>query len=98
MDLAVDQLEQLIGLPAEPPKHVAHWLNLLATLQIRRGRDLEAARTALLRIIEKFPGAALAAVAETRLNSLKMELKGGEKTSLKPLGAYEKSIGLKPSS
>ena len=35
LDLAADQLEQLIALPTEPPKHVAHWLNLLATLHVK---------------------------------------------------------------
>ena len=47
LDLAVDQLEQLIALPDETPKHVARWLNLLATLQINVGRDENAARNAL---------------------------------------------------
>jgi len=95
VDLAAEQLEQLIALPAESPKHVAHWLNLLATLQIRHGQNLEAATDALRRIGEKFPGGALAAVAQARLSTLQAELKSGQKTEVKALGNYEKNIGLK---
>ena len=94
IDLATDQLEQLISLPAEPPKHVARWLNLLATLHIRQAKDLKAAESALRRIIEKFPGGALATVATARLTNLQSELKSGESTAPKPLGTYEKDIGL----
>ena len=39
LDLAVDQLEQLIALPEETPKHVTRWLNLLATLHISVAND-----------------------------------------------------------
>ncbi len=95
MDLAADQLEQLIALPTESPKHVAHWLNLLTTLHIRHGRNLEAASAALRRIPERFPGGALAAVANNRMATLQGELKAGEKTAGKTMGTYEKNIGLK---
>jgi tetratricopeptide (TPR) repeat protein len=97
LDLAADQLEQLIGLPAEPPKHVARWLNLLATLHIKVARDVAAAESALHRIIERFPGGALASVAAGRLASLQSELKSSQKSPTKTLGAYEKDIGLKQS-
>ena len=95
LDLAADQLEQLIALPAEPPKHVARWLNLLATLHIKVAQDVAAAESALHRIIEKFPGGALAAMAVSRLATLQSELKSSQGTSTKTLGAYEKDIGLK---
>jgi tetratricopeptide (TPR) repeat protein len=95
LDLAVDQLEQLIALPAEPPKHVARWLNLLATIQIKYAHNLEAAEKALHRIIERFPGGALANVAMSRLARLGSELKAGQITASKTLGTYEKNVGLK---
>jgi tetratricopeptide (TPR) repeat protein len=95
LDLAADQLEQLIGLPAEPPKHVARWLNLLATLHIKVAQDVAAAERALRRIIERFPGGALADMAVSRLASLQSELKSSQKSPTKTLGAYEKDIGLK---
>jgi tetratricopeptide (TPR) repeat protein len=94
LDLASDQLEQLIALPSEPPKHVARWLNLLATLQIKRGHNLAAAESALRRIIEKFPGGALATVAGSRLANLQSELKASQASPVKALGNYEKNIGL----
>ncbi len=95
LDLATDQLEQLIALPAEPPKHVARWLNLLATLHIKHAYNIEAAERALHRIIERFPGGALASVAVSRLASLQSELKSSQRSPTKTLGAYEKDIGLK---
>jgi tetratricopeptide (TPR) repeat protein len=95
LDLAADQLEQLIALPAEPPKHVARWLDLLATLHIKVAHDAAAAESALHRIIERFPGGALASMAVNRLASLQSELKSTQRTPTKTLGAYEKGIGLK---
>lgn len=94
LDLADGQLEQLIALPAEPPKHVARWLNLLATLHIKQARDLKAAESALHRIIDRFPGGALATVATARLANLQSELKALEATASKTLGTYEKDLGL----
>src|SRR5208282_5327850 len=85
LDLAADQLEQLIGLPAEPPKHVARWLNLLATLHIKVAHDAAAAESALHRIIERFPGGALAAMAVSRLASLQSEFKSSQRTPVKTL-------------
>jgi tetratricopeptide (TPR) repeat protein len=95
LDLAVDQLEQLIALPVEPPKHVARWLNLLATLHIKYAYNLEAAEAALHRIREKFPGGALAEMALRRLATLQAELKSSQETATKTFGAYEKHLGLK---
>jgi tetratricopeptide (TPR) repeat protein len=98
LDLAADQLEQLIALPAEPPKHVARWLNLLATLHIKHAYNLEAAERALRRITERFPGGALASMAVSRLATLQSELKASQKTPAKTLGTYAKDMGLKQSS
>jgi tetratricopeptide (TPR) repeat protein len=98
LDMAADQLEQLIALPAEPPKHVAHWLNLLATLHIKYAYNLEAAQGALRRIGERFPEGALASVAARRLATLNSELKASQRTVPKTLGAYEKNMGLKKAS
>jgi len=96
LDLAVEQLEQLIGFPNESPKHIAHWLNLLADLHIRCADDAPAAEAALRRILERFPDTALVAPTLARLASLRGELKARQRTPLKTLGHYEKDIGLKP--
>ncbi|MGH7975968.1 MAG: hypothetical protein ACREC8_04835, partial [Limisphaerales bacterium] len=41
LDLATIELEQLIEQPNQPAKRVAHWLNLLADLQVRHCADYE---------------------------------------------------------
>ena len=95
LDLAADQLEQLISLPEETPKHIARWLNLLATLHIRCGQDRKAAETALRRIVERFPDTAMAEVAAMRASSLGLEFKAAEQPQVKRLGVYAKDLGLK---
>jgi tetratricopeptide (TPR) repeat protein len=96
LDLAVGQLEQLAALPNESPKHVARWLDLLATLHIRHGHDLESAEHALRRIIDSFPQSAAATRALERLATLEGEWKAAAtSTAPKALGVYERDLGLK---
>ena len=95
LDLAADQLEQLIQQPNQPAKQVVHWLNLLADLQLKYASDLVAARQALQRIIDQYPGLAAAENAQRRMDILKLELKGKEKGQAVALGSYEQNIGLK---
>jgi hypothetical protein len=86
----------LIEQPNQPNKLVAHWLNLLADLQIHGGAGYEAAFETLSKIVERFPELPVAQVAQSRLNRLKLEFKGREeKTPGKKLGVYEQNIGLK---
>jgi len=95
LDLATEQLEQLIQQPNQPTQHQARWLNLLASLHIKYGSDYELARGALERIIDFHPGTAIASMAAQRLAHLKLDLKGKEKSQVVKLGTYEKNIGLK---
>ena len=95
LDLATGELVQLIEEPNQPPKRVAHWLNLLADLQIRHGADYDTVREILERIVEWFPDLAVAEMARTRLGHLKTELKGHQATPDVKLGVYEQNIGLK---
>jgi Tetratricopeptide repeat len=97
MDLATNELNQLIETPNQPAKRVTHWLNLLADLQIRHGADENAVRATLERIVEKFPDWAVAELARTRLAHLKLEFKGKKDTPEVKLGIYEQNIGLKSS-
>jgi hypothetical protein len=94
-DLASLELEQLINEPEQPAKRVAHWLNLLADLQINGGADYCTVRDTLLKIVERFPGSAVAEIAQSRLSRVKLEIKGKEETPGKKLGVYEQNIGLK---
>jgi tetratricopeptide (TPR) repeat protein len=95
LDLAAIELQQMIEEPNHAPRRVAHWLNLLADLQVHGGADYETVRATLEKIIERFPDFAVAEVARTRLGHLKLEIKGQEKTPEKTLGVYEQNIGLK---
>jgi len=74
---------------------VAHWLNLLADLQIRHGADYDTVRETLEKIVERFSESAAGELAKTRLGRLKLELKGQKETPGVKLGVYEQSLGLK---
>jgi tetratricopeptide (TPR) repeat protein len=95
LDLATDQLEQMIQLPNQPPKLVVRWLNLLADLQVREGLDYEMVKKTLQRIMELDPKLAAAENAGKRIALLKLELKGKQQQQSVKLGTYEQNIGLK---
>jgi tetratricopeptide (TPR) repeat protein len=67
LDLAADQLEQLMAQPRASARDVVRWLNLLADLQERLGHDRAAARRTLERVGQRFPNSAAAAAARWRL-------------------------------
>jgi tetratricopeptide (TPR) repeat protein len=95
LDLAADQLEQLIQEPHQPARLVVHWLNLLADLQVRHGAGYETVRQTLQRIVDLDPHLAAAEIARHRLALLNLELKAREKSQAIKLGSYEQNIGLK---
>jgi outer membrane protein assembly factor BamD (BamD/ComL family) len=95
LDLAVDQMEQLISHPGQPSRRVVHWLNLLADLQVRHTADYESARQTVQRIVDLYPGSSVAQTARTRLDHLKLEFKAKEKSPTVRMGSYEQNIGLK---
>ncbi len=97
LDMALDQLDQLVRQPNHPPKQVVHWLNLMADLQVREGDEFERIRETLERIIDQYPDLAATENTRRRLNLLKLELKGKEPAQAVQLGIYEKDIGLKRS-
>lgn len=95
LDLATDQLEQMIQQPHQPAKQVVHWLNVLADLQVRAGYGYEVIAATLERIMDLYPGGAVAENARSRLNHLKLELKAREAGQVVKLGSYEQDLGLK---
>jgi tetratricopeptide (TPR) repeat protein len=95
LDLAMDQLEQMIQQPNQPGRLVNHWLNLLADLQIRGGCDYETVGATLQRIVDRAPELAAANLARNRLALLKLELKAQKKSEPVKMGEYEQNIGLK---
>jgi tetratricopeptide (TPR) repeat protein len=94
LDLATNELEQMIGQPNQPARLVVHWLNLLADLQIRGGAGIEAAQQTLQRIVDRAPDVAAAEIARHRLVLLKLEMKSKGKSQAVKLGSYEQNIGL----
>lgn len=95
LDLATLELAQLINEPRHPPKEVAHWLNLLAKLQIDLGADVATVRETLEKIVTSFPTLPVADVARRRLARLDSEFRGQKETPSIKLGVYEQNIGLK---
>jgi outer membrane protein assembly factor BamD (BamD/ComL family) len=95
LDLAADQLEQLIAHPDLPAKSIVRWLNLLTDLQIRHGLDYDTVRQTLERIVERYPNHAAADVARNRMDLLKLEFKAKARNQNVKLGTYEQNIGLK---
>jgi hypothetical protein len=95
MDLATDQLNQLVTQPHQPARNVVHWLNLLADLQIRHGADYDTVRGSLEQIIERYPNLAAAGMARNRIDLIKLELKAKQRGQTVKLGDYEQNIGLK---
>ena len=94
-DMALEQLEQLVAALNQPGKEVARWLNVMADIQLRNGADYDTIRATLQRVIDLFPELAAAQMAQQRIELLRLELKGKEKSQVVKLGSYEKDIGLK---
>jgi len=95
LDLAADQVEQLLLQPNVPAKHAVHWLNLLADLRIKHAGDVAGARQALQRIVELYPQSAAAETAKNRMVHLQLELRAKKESQVVKLGSYEQNIGLK---
>jgi outer membrane protein assembly factor BamD (BamD/ComL family) len=95
LDLAISQFEDLLQVPNQPPKLVAHLLNRLADFHVKYNSDLESARAALERIIEAFPASAHAEKARSRIEYLRLSMRVRETAKPIHLGAYETDLGLK---
>lgn len=95
MDLATDQIEQLIALPGAGQKEITRWLNMLVDFHVRVDQDRVAARAVLERIMQLFPNTAAASLAESRLAYLEGEFRKNSKSQVMKLGSYEEKIGLK---
>jgi hypothetical protein len=94
MDLATDQIEQLLATPGAAQKEIARWLNMLADFHVRIDQDRLGAETALRRVIELYPKAAVGAQAENRIAYLETEMLKNKKSQALKLGSYEGNLGL----
>jgi hypothetical protein len=72
-DLAIEQLDLLLGLPDQPDAKRAEWLGLVATWQVQLQQDEAAARKTLERLVREFPNSPQAFTAQRRLNLLRAE-------------------------
>jgi tetratricopeptide (TPR) repeat protein len=95
LDLATEQLEELIAQPHAPEGQIARWLNLLADLQAREGGEVALARQSLQRIIERFPNTSAAETAQRRMATVGLELRAKKESQVVTLGSYEQRLGLK---
>jgi TolA-binding protein len=75
MNRAAAELERLLAQPGASPRQIARWLNLMTDLHLQTAADEIAARTALQRLIDRFPKSAVAESARHRLAYLKLELR-----------------------
>jgi tetratricopeptide (TPR) repeat protein len=94
LDLATDQLEELILQPNAPVRQIVHWLNLLADIRIKYAGDLTGARDALQRIVDLFSRSAAAETARSRIAHLPLELRARQKSQALRMGSYESNVGL----
>lgn len=75
LDLALEQMEQLLRDPHQPPRQRVHYLNTIADLHIKFGKNIDAARATLQRIIDLNPTGASAETARHRIDRLPLELR-----------------------
>jgi tetratricopeptide (TPR) repeat protein len=95
LDLAVEQLEQMVSQPTHTQKQIVHWLNLMADLQVQEGSGFEEVHNTLQRIIDLYPNQPVAENARRRLDLLRHELQSQQTRKTVQLGTYEQNIGLK---
>ena len=95
LEPAIEQFDILSHIPNQTPRDVARWIHRVADLQVRLGLDYQVIHATLQRIIDLFPGLAPAELAQQRLETLRLELKGKQKSQVVQLGSYEKDLGLK---
>jgi tetratricopeptide (TPR) repeat protein len=94
-DLALQQIDELLRLPHQSPRHVAHWLELKAEIILRRDGNAEGAREALRQVMERFPKTALADAAERRMATLTLGLRPKQTGQALKLGPSDPDLGLK---
>jgi len=74
-DLAIDQIELLLGMHDPSDCKRAEWLGLIAAWQLKFNHDPETARQIMERVVSEFPNSPQAIAARRRLNLMAMEQK-----------------------
>jgi DNA-binding transcriptional MerR regulator len=81
---AIEQIEQLMEMPNQPPEKKAGWLALIAAWEIRRGGDRQAARKRLEQLLREHPKSVQALAARRRLELLDQEEHAAKTGQLPP--------------
>ncbi len=97
VEAAIEQFEVLAQIPNQPPRDVAKWIHRIADLQILQGAGEDVVRATLQRVVDQYPGLAPAELARQRMEKVRLEIKGKEKSQNVHLGTYERDLGLKRS-
>lgn len=72
-ELAIEQIELLLGMPDQPEAKRVEWLGLMATWQLQLVQDEAAGQATLERIVREFPGSPQGFTAQRRLNLLRAD-------------------------
>jgi len=72
-DLAMEQIQLLLGMPDQPDSRRAEWLGLTAAWHLKYRHDPEAGRNALERLLREFPQTPQALAARRRLELMDRE-------------------------
>lgn len=91
VDLALQQVDLLLGLPDVPPAKVAEWLSWQAAWHLRFRQDRQTARILLQRVVREFPDSPQAFPAQRRLNLLDMDARLRQCSASAQLGTLTSS-------
>lgn len=94
LDLAIEQLDQLVRQPHQPARQVVHWLQEITDLYVKQADDLESAKKTLERIIQRYPKSAAAENARHRIAYLQLERRRHSEGRTLRLGTYKQNLGL----
>ncbi len=95
VDMAADQLEQLIRDPRQPRDETVRRLHQLAEFHLSFALDGDAARACLQRIVELFPGTPAAELAQNEMRTLPSTESLRRRSKAVPMVEAEKDLGLK---
>jgi len=84
VDLAIEQIELLLGMSEPPDSKRAEWLGLIAAWQFKFNHDPGTARQVLERVIREFPNSPQALAAQRRLNLMAAEEKLQQMRTARP--------------
>lgn len=73
IDLALEQMELIIGMPEQPPEKIAECLAAMAAWEIHYRNDKQAARKYLDRLVHEFPRSPQAFEAQRQIHLIDME-------------------------